>query len=67
MSETPYRELAELCEEVESTTKRLVIVDLIARFLSKLSVEEIAPAIRMIVGRTFPEWSQKTLGFRREG
>ena len=61
LSETPYRELAELCEEVESTTKRLVIVDLIARFLSKLSVEEIAPAIRMIVGRTFPEWSQKTL------
>jgi len=61
MSETLYRNLAELCREIESTTKRLVIVDLIAQFLNKLSPEEVAPSIRMIVGKTFPEWSHITL------
>lgn len=61
MSETPFKDLAELCEEIESTTKRLVIVDLIAQFLSKIAPVEIAPSIRMIVGKTFPEWSPKTL------
>lgn len=61
MSETLYEDLAELCEEIESTTKRLVIVDLIAQFLRKISSEEIASSIRMIVGKTFPEWSAKTL------
>jgi DNA ligase-1 len=61
LSETPYKDLAELCEEIESTTKKLVIVDLIAQFLSKIAPVEIAPSIRMIVGKTFPEWSPKTL------
>ncbi|MEX2724550.1 MAG: ATP-dependent DNA ligase [Candidatus Freyarchaeota archaeon] len=61
MCETLYRDLAELCEEIESTTKRLVIVDLIAQFLKKLSVGEVAPSIRMIVGEAFPEWSGRTL------
>jgi DNA ligase-1 len=61
MSETLYRNLAELCREIESTTKRLVIVDLIAQFLNKLSPEEISPSIRMIVGKIFPEWSHITL------
>ncbi len=61
LSEKLYKDLAELCEEIESTTKRLVIVDLIAQFLSKVASEEIAPSVRMIVGKTFPEWSPKTL------
>lgn len=61
MSETLYWDLAELCREIESTTKRLVIVELIAQFLNKLSPEEVAPSIRMIVGKTFPEWSHITL------
>ncbi|MEM3586058.1 MAG: ATP-dependent DNA ligase, partial [Candidatus Jordarchaeaceae archaeon] len=30
-------------------------------FLNKLSPEEVAPSIRMIVGKIFPEWSQTTL------
>lgn len=61
MGETLYRDLAELCEDIESTTKRLAIVDLISQFLKKLSIGEVAPSIRMIVGEAFPEWSGKTL------
>jgi len=61
LGETLYRYLAELCEGIESTTKRLVIVDLVAQFLKKLSIEEVAPSIRMIVGEAFPEWSGQTL------
>lgn len=61
MSETFYKDLAELCEEIESTTKRLVIIELIAQFLNKIFPEEVAPSIRMIVGKTFPEWSPQTL------
>lgn len=61
MSETLYRNLAELCREIESATKRLVIVDLIAQFLNKLHPEEISTSIRLIVGKIFPEWSHITL------
>ena len=56
-----YRNLAELCREIESATKRLVIVDLIAQFLNKLHPEEISTSIRLIVGKIFPEWSHITL------
>jgi len=59
--ETTFRELAELCEKLESTTKRNLMVNLVSEFIKKLSVEEVEPAISMILGRPFPKWDQRTL------
>jgi DNA ligase-1 len=58
---TPFKALAELCEKLEATTKRLLMIDLVANFLKNLEVEEVEPAISMILGRAFPKWSQQTL------
>jgi DNA ligase-1 len=59
--QTPFKSLAELCEELEATTKRLVMLDLVANFLRNLEAQEVEPATSMILGRPFPKWSQQTL------
>jgi DNA ligase-1 len=56
-----FKSLSELLEKVESTKKRLEIVDLTANYLRTLDEEEIEPATNMLVGRAFPMYSQKTL------
>ncbi|MGQ9624512.1 MAG: ATP-dependent DNA ligase [Candidatus Bathycorpusculaceae bacterium] len=58
---TPFKSLAELCEKVEATKKRLVMIDLVANILKNLETQEVEPAVSMILGRAFPKWSQKTL------
>jgi DNA ligase-1 len=59
--QTPFRALAELGEKLEATKKRLLMLDLVSDFLIKLEVEEVEPAVSMILGRSFPKWSQRTL------
>lgn len=56
-----FKALAELCEKLEATNKRLLMVDLVADFLSSLKTEEVEPAVSMILGAPFPKWSQQTL------
>jgi DNA ligase-1 len=58
---TPFKALAELCEKLEATTKRLLMTDLVADFLNSLEAREVEPAVSMILGRPFPKWSQQTL------
>ena len=58
---TPFKSLAELCEQFEATKKRLVMIDTAADFLQKLDQEEVEPAVTMILGRPFPKWSQQSL------
>ncbi len=58
---TSFRDLAVLCEKLESTTKRLLMVGLVSEFLNRLEEDEVEPAVSMILGRPFPKWSQKTL------
>ncbi len=58
---TLFKSLAELLEKVEATKKRERIVAMTAEFLKSLSAEEVEPAVSMILGRAFPNWSQKTL------
>jgi len=58
---TPFKSLAELCEKLEATTKRLAMIKLVGEFLKTLEKDEIEPAISMILGRTFPKWSPQTL------
>jgi len=59
--ETEFRALAELCEKLEATSKRTLMVNLVAEFLKRLHADEVEPAISMILGRAFPKWDQRTL------
>ncbi len=58
---TSFRDLAKLCEKLEDTNKRLLMVSLVADFLHALEADEVEPAVSMIRGRPFPKWSQQTL------
>jgi len=59
--QTPFKTLAELCEKLEATTKRLLMIDLAAEFIKSLEAQEVEPAVSMVLGRPFPKWSQQTL------
>ena len=59
--QTPFKTLAELCEKLEATRKRTVMVNLVADFLKSLEAEEVEPAVSMILARPFPKWSQRAL------
>ena len=56
-----FRMLADLCEKLERTTKRNLMIEVVAEFLKKLSEEEIKPAISMMLGRPFPKYDERTL------
>jgi DNA ligase-1 len=56
-----FKSLSELLEKVESTRKRLEIIDLTANYIGTLDREETEPATNMMVGRAFPKYSQKSL------
>ncbi len=56
-----FLELCELCDKLQATTKRLVMVELVANFLKNLQPEEVEPAVSMILGRPFPRWDQRIL------
>jgi DNA ligase-1 len=58
---TPFVALAELCEKLEGTRKRLLMIDLVSAFLKSLEASEVEPAVSMILGRAFPTWSPQTL------
>ena len=58
---TSFKVLAELCEKLEATNKRLLMISLVAEFLNSLEPEEVEPAVSMLLGRSFPKWSQQTL------
>lgn len=57
----PFQTLSELLEKIEMTHKRLEIIKQTANYLKILSAEEIASAVNMMIGRAFPNYSQKTL------
>lgn len=59
--QTPFKTLVELCEELEVTSKRLVMINFVANVLKNLETQEVEPAASMILGRPFPKQSQKTL------
>jgi len=59
--QTAFRELCELCEKLEGTAKRLLMVELVANFLKCLQPDEVEPAVSMILGRPFPKWDQRVL------
>ena len=56
-----FKSLCELLEKVEATKKRLEIINQTADYIKTLGDEEIEPAVNMMIGRAFPNYSQKTL------
>ncbi len=58
---TEFQVLSELCEKLEATSKRTLMIDLVAGFLRRLDVEEVEPATSMILGRALPAWDQRNL------
>ena len=59
--ETLFHDLALLCRDLEQTTKRNEKVAKIGDFLKKLKQDEISAAIRMIVGKIFPDSDERVL------
>lgn len=59
--QTPFKALAGLCEKLEATRKRTIMINLVADFLKSLDIEEVEPAVSMILGRSFPKWGQRAL------
>ena len=59
--EIPFMALAELCEKLEETSKRNLMVSVVTAFLERLSPDEVEPAVSMILGRPFPRWSPRVL------
>ena len=59
--ETPFADLAQLGERLAGTTKRLELATLLADFLKSLSPAELPAAVRLTIGRVFPEWDSRTL------
>ena len=59
--QTEFLALAELCEKLETTSKRTLMVNIVTEFLKKLNADEVEPATSMILGRPFPKWDQRTL------
>jgi len=58
---TAFLDLCELCEKLGATTKRLMMVDLVATFLKSLQPDEVELGVSMILGRPFPKWDQRVL------
>ncbi len=57
----PFLKLAELCRELEGTTKRNQKTALIGEFLKSLSPEEVAQATLFLAGKPFPESDPRVL------
>jgi len=56
-----FSELTDLCEKLETTTKRNLITSMVADFLRRLDEKEVEPAVSMLLGRPFPKWDPRTL------
>lgn len=58
---TPFALLAETGEALEATRSRNELAEIVAGFLQRLPPEEVAPGLRLLLGRPFPEWDERTL------
>jgi DNA ligase-1 len=58
---THFRVLAQLCQKLEATSKRTLMINLVADFLKHSDLDEVEPATSMILGRAFPKWDSRTL------
>ena len=57
-----FKDFSQTCEQLEGTSGRLDMIDIISRVLPTLSSEELPVFVRFVMGRIFPDWSSKKLG-----
>ncbi|MBD3355183.1 ATP-dependent DNA ligase [Candidatus Woesearchaeota archaeon] len=57
-----YKELAEIYQSLEDTSKRLEKTYLISELLKKTPSEDLKKIVLLLKGRVFPQWHQKKLG-----
>jgi len=55
------RKLAESCEAIAATTKKLLKIGIVAEYLKSRSAEEAAVSAVFLSGRAFPAWEETTL------
>jgi DNA ligase-1 len=55
------RRLAETCEAIAGTTKKLLKTGIVADYLKSRTVEEAAMSAVFLSGRPFPAWEERTL------
>jgi len=56
-----FQALTHLCERLAATTKRTMMTNFVASFLTELNDNEVEPAVSMLLGRAFPKWDERTL------
>ena len=61
MVQTDFKTLTSLGEQLEKTSGRLQMTEMIAQFLRELPADEVSPGVRLLVGSVFPEWDERTL------
>jgi DNA ligase 1 len=57
-----FKDFSLACEQLEGTSGRLDMIDIISRILPTLSPEELPVFVRFVMGRIFPDWSSRKLG-----
>ena len=57
----PMRKLAETCEGIAATTKKLQKVAIVADYMKAQSVDDAAVAAVFLSGKPFPAWEETTL------
>jgi DNA ligase 1 len=57
-----FMDFSRTCEQLEVTSGRLDMIDIISRVVPTLTPEELPVFVRFIMGRIFPDWSSKKLG-----
>jgi DNA ligase-1 len=57
-----FMDFSRACEQLEGTSGRLDMIDIISRILPTLSPEELPVFVRFVMGRIFADWSSKKLG-----
>jgi len=60
-----YRQLAELYNSLESTTKRLKKTEILSEFLKKIP-EEDKDVLYLLLGRVFPEYDKREIGISNQ-
>ncbi|MBS3159256.1 ATP-dependent DNA ligase [Candidatus Woesearchaeota archaeon] len=57
-----YKELVEIYEKLEKTSKRLEKTFIISEFLKKIKKEDLEEIINLLRGNVFPVWEEKKIG-----
>jgi len=61
-----YRSLAEVYEDLESTTKKLKKTEIIADYIKKVPAKLLPNVILLLTGKIFPSWSEEETGVARQ-